>query len=95
THMRTNNFLIMLRENRIAGTTIRKKCECITVKNFVKWNSITDFKVIMPEPICNRVQIILRTPSKSLCLAPGSKQGKRLQQCWKNKTCFYTKRVNS
>ncbi|XP_035387559.1 chemokine (C-X-C motif) ligand 18a, duplicate 1 [Electrophorus electricus] len=80
--MRTNNFLIMLRGRR-SNNSIQMTQVALRIVETTLFFLLLN--VVHRKQDCwyNHSEEILRTPSKSLCLAPGSKQGKRLQQCWK------------
>ncbi|XDV50436.1 hypothetical protein PO909_019496 [Leuciscus waleckii] len=75
--------LHFITENRTAATSLREKCECIEETGSVQWRKITDYTIIPKDPLCNKVQIILQLSGKRVCLNPESKQGKKLQRCWK------------
>ncbi|KAK9964364.1 hypothetical protein ABG768_005546 [Culter alburnus] len=89
-------------EKSTAAISSREKCECIEETGSVQWKKITDYKIIEKYPLCNKVQIILQLPGKNVCLNPESKQGKKLQRCWKGikfnirkkKACLMLKRKN-
>ncbi|ROL49623.1 hypothetical protein DPX16_15949 [Anabarilius grahami] len=70
-------------EKSTAAISSREKCECIEEAGSVQWRKITDYKIIEKYPLCNKVQIILQLSGKEVCLNPKSKQGKKLQRCWK------------
>ncbi|KAM9477173.1 chemokine (C-X-C motif) ligand 18a, duplicate 1 [Clarias gariepinus] len=69
--------------NKTEAVNIREKCMCIQQTEAVLWGRVKDFSVINSGPHCNKDQIIIKMQSKSVCLAPNSKQGKKLQKCWK------------
>ncbi|XP_052006756.1 chemokine (C-X-C motif) ligand 18a, duplicate 1 [Xyrauchen texanus] len=73
----------IITDKRTAAITIREKCQCIEETGSVQWRKITNYTIIENDPLCNKVQIILWLSSKQACLNPDSKQGKRLQSCWK------------
>ncbi|XP_077092878.1 chemokine (C-X-C motif) ligand 18a, duplicate 1 [Siphateles boraxobius] len=92
--------LHFMTENRTAAISLREKCECIEETGSVQWRKITDYTIIPQDPLCNKVQIILQLSGKQVCLNPGSKQGEKLQRCWKRikfntqkkKVCLILKR---
>ncbi|XP_056326994.1 chemokine (C-X-C motif) ligand 18a, duplicate 1 [Danio aesculapii] len=67
---------------KTAATFIREKCECVKEARAVQWRKITDFTIILKNPLCNKVQIKLQLSNKEVCLNPESKQGTKLQRCW-------------
>ncbi|KAF5910200.1 C-X-C motif chemokine 9-like [Clarias magur] len=69
--------------DKTEAVNIREKCMCIQHTEAVLWGRVKDFNVINAGPHCNKDQIIIKMQSKSVCLAPNSKQGKKLQKCWK------------
>ncbi|KAB5581720.1 hypothetical protein PHYPO_G00178970 [Pangasianodon hypophthalmus] len=75
--------LNILTDEKTEAVNIREKCLCIRETDTVLWRRMMDFNVIDSGPHCNKVQIIIYMGSKSVCLAPNSKQGKMLQKCWK------------
>ncbi|KAK3554285.1 hypothetical protein QTP70_020143, partial [Hemibagrus guttatus] len=81
TRQKTVEMLAQIR--RKAAVNIREKCTCIAVAKSVLLRRITDFKIIDSAPLCDKVQIIVHLASRPVCLAPNSKQGKKLQKCWK------------
>ncbi|KAK7140329.1 hypothetical protein R3I94_012823 [Phoxinus phoxinus] len=95
--------LVFTTENRTAAISLREKCECIGETGSVQWRKITDFTIIPKAPLCNKVQIILQLSGKQACLNPESKQGKKLQRCWKRikfttwkkKACLRLKRKSN
>ncbi|XP_043110505.1 chemokine (C-X-C motif) ligand 18a, duplicate 1 [Puntigrus tetrazona] len=68
---------------RTAAMSIREKCECVEETGSVQWKKIKDYRIIQKDPLCNKVQIILQLSEKQVCLNADSKQGKKLQKCWK------------
>ncbi|XP_066535683.1 chemokine (C-X-C motif) ligand 18a, duplicate 1 [Hoplias malabaricus] len=76
-------FVHILTDNVTVAISIREKCECVKEIEFVQWRSITDFEVKMPEVLCNKVQIIIKMGTKSVCLNTNLKQGEALMKCWK------------
>ncbi|XP_060781921.1 chemokine (C-X-C motif) ligand 18a, duplicate 1 isoform X2 [Neoarius graeffei] len=76
-------FCLNVFTDMTAGVYIREKCMCIQESYPIPWKNMTDFKVIDSGPHCKKVQIIISMGSKDTCLAPNSKQGKKMQQCWK------------
>ncbi|XP_059422925.1 C-X-C motif chemokine 9-like [Carassius carassius] len=67
----------------IRTATSREKCECVEETGSVHWRKIIDYTIIQKHPLCNKVQIILQLSGQQACLNPDSKQGKKLQKCWK------------
>ncbi|XP_016430056.1 C-X-C motif chemokine 10-like [Sinocyclocheilus rhinocerous] len=94
--------LYFITDNRAAAISIREKCECAEETGSVQWRKITDYTIIQKDPLCNKVQIILQLSGKRACLNPESKQGKKLQRCWrrikfstqKKKVCLKLKKKN-
>ncbi|XP_058651711.1 chemokine (C-X-C motif) ligand 18a, duplicate 1 [Onychostoma macrolepis] len=70
-------------ENSTAAISFREKCECVEETDSVQWRKIKDYTIRQKEPLCNKVQIKLQLSGKQACLNPDSKQGKKLQKCWK------------
>uniref|UniRef100_A0A8C2FSI1 Chemokine (C-X-C motif) ligand 18a, duplicate 1 n=1 Tax=Cyprinus carpio TaxID=7962 RepID=A0A8C2FSI1_CYPCA len=101
-------FLISVCSHFIRGTvvataiSIREKCECVEETGSVQWRKIADYRIIQRDPLCNKVQIILQMSGKETCLNPESKQGKKLQRCWRRikfntqrkKVCLQFKKKN-
>ncbi|KAG7334063.1 hypothetical protein KOW79_002470 [Hemibagrus wyckioides] len=75
--------LNLLTDKKTAAVNIREKCMCITEAKSVSWRGIKDFNIIDSAPLCNKVQMIINLASRTICLAPNSNQGKKLQECWK------------
>ncbi|KAK2852662.1 hypothetical protein Q7C36_007863 [Tachysurus vachellii] len=72
-----------LKDKNTAAVNIREKCMCITEAKSLSWRNVKNFRVIDSAPLCNKVQIIIYTVSRQVCLDPNSEQGKKLQKCWK------------
>ncbi|XP_016366758.1 C-X-C motif chemokine 9-like [Sinocyclocheilus rhinocerous] len=94
--------LHFITDNRTAAMSHREKCECVEETGSVQWRKITDYTIRQKEPLCNKVQIILQLSGKQACLNPDSKQGKKMQKCWKRikfntqrrKVCLQLKKKN-
>ncbi|KAK2896820.1 hypothetical protein Q8A67_011308 [Cirrhinus molitorella] len=69
--------------SRAVAVSNREKCECVEETDSVQWRKITDYTIIEKHPLCNKVQIILQLTGKEVCLKADSKQGGKLQRCWK------------
>ncbi|KAJ8416002.1 hypothetical protein AAFF_G00380240 [Aldrovandia affinis] len=91
-------------ENIAGATSVRQSCECPNVIDSVPWRRVSDFTVTDKGPLCNEIEIVLYLKTnKQACLNPNSKQGKRLQKCWKRiqndparrKGCLHLKRGRS
>ncbi|KAJ8365777.1 hypothetical protein SKAU_G00146080 [Synaphobranchus kaupii] len=70
-------------EHMAVATSVRERCECVDTIDTMPWRRIRDFTVTNKGPLCNNIQIVLYLKKKDVCLNPDSKQGKRLQKCWK------------
>ncbi|KAL6487192.1 hypothetical protein MHYP_G00038180 [Metynnis hypsauchen] len=75
-------FLNILTDNVAVAMSIREKCECVKESGSVPWRRVTDFEIKMADPLCNKVQIIIKLGNDLSCLNPNSKQGKKLRVCW-------------
>ncbi|XP_059374276.1 chemokine (C-X-C motif) ligand 18a, duplicate 1 [Carassius carassius] len=81
---------------------IREKCECVEETGSVQWRKITDYRIIEKDPLCKKVQIIVQLSGKKACLNAESKQGEKLQRCWRRikfntqrkKDCLKLKKKN-
>ncbi|KAI1886818.1 hypothetical protein AGOR_G00199720 [Albula goreensis] len=71
-------------EHMVGATSVRERCECDKVVDFVPWRRIMDFTVTDKGPLCKHIQTVLHLKNKKhVCLNPESSQGQRLQKCWK------------
>ncbi|CAM4726439.1 unnamed protein product [Leuciscus chuanchicus] len=70
--------LHFITENRTAATSLREKCECIEETGSVQWRKITDYTIIPKNPLCNKVQIMIKfntqKKKKKVCLTLKRKQ---------------------
>ncbi|XP_036402555.1 chemokine (C-X-C motif) ligand 18a, duplicate 1 [Megalops cyprinoides] len=74
------------RDHRTAAASLRGRCECVSKVDQVPWKRIKKFTVTEGDPLCGETSIILQMKRKNdppVCLNPESKQGQRLQKCWK------------
>ncbi|XP_046730663.1 chemokine (C-X-C motif) ligand 18a, duplicate 1 [Silurus meridionalis] len=75
--------LLIGTDKKTAAVNIREKCMCLRETDGVPMRRVSNFNVINSGPHCYKVQIIVFIGSKAVCLAPNSKQGEKLHNCWK------------
>ncbi|KTF92629.1 hypothetical protein cypCar_00017175 [Cyprinus carpio] len=66
-----------IRDNRATAISIREKCECVEETGSVQWRKIADYRIIQRDPLCNKVQIMIKfnTQRKKVCLQFKKKNG--------------------
>ncbi|KAI4877640.1 hypothetical protein NFI96_022994 [Prochilodus magdalenae] len=72
-------FLNIIKENVSGASSVREKCVCPQETGFVKWRRISDFQIKVAEPLCNKVQIMIKNDErkKQACILRETKKKTR------------------